>query len=133
MQQTNQLTAAQIRSHFSYDPLQGCLYRRLGQPRYRLHPAGCKRERGYIKISFEDKSYLAHRLIWLWFHGEMTDECIDHINGDTGDNHIWNLRCVSLSSNQHNQHRNRNDRTPNIKGRSKQKLPEQNECATSST
>ena len=105
---TSELTAEQVRSHFDYDPLNGCLYRRLGRPRDRKHPAGCVRAQGYIKISFQNKSYLAHRLIWLWYKGEFESECIDHINGQTSDNRIWNLRCVTLSENQNNQHRNRN-------------------------
>ncbi len=103
---THELTSADVRSHFSYDPLNGLLYRRRGRPRDMIKPAGCKRPYGYIKISFQDKSYLAHRLVWLFFNNDFNDECIDHINQDQGDNHIWNLRCVSLSVNQNNRRPN---------------------------
>ena len=115
----HELTGADVRSHFSYDPLNGCLYRRLGRARDCIKPAGCKRAQGYIKVSFQDKSYLAHRLIWLWFYDTFKDECIDHINQVTSDNHIWNLRCVSLSMNQHNQRPRSNDKLKDIKSCSK--------------
>ena len=107
---THELTSADVRSWFSYDPLNGCLYRRRGRPNDQIKPAGCRRAQGYIKISFHNKSYLAHRLVWLFFNDGFDDECIDHINQDQSDNHIWNLRCVSLSVNQHN-------RRPNVNAR----------------
>ena len=103
------LTPEDLREYFDYNPLTGQLFRRKGRANELHKPAGCVRERGYIKISFKNKSYLAHRLIWLWIHGSFSNECIDHINGDTSDNSINNLRCVSLSANQNNQYRNRDD------------------------
>ena len=106
-----QLTASDVRQLFSYNPINGCLYRKAGRPRDCNKPAGCKRERGYIKISVHNKSYLAHRLIWLWRYGDFEAECIDHINGDTSDNRLHNLRCVTLSENQHNQYKHRNENT----------------------
>ena len=102
------LKAEEIREHYDYDPIHGQLIRRTGKGRV-PGSRGCKRERGYIKISFMNKSYLAHRMIWLWRYGTIDGECIDHINGDTGDNRLHNLRTCTLSDNQHNQHRNRNE------------------------
>jgi len=65
--------------------------------------AGCTRHDGYISIRVDDKQYLAHRLAWLYTHGYLPENDIDHINGNTGDNRISNLREVSHACNMQNQ------------------------------
>ena len=87
--------------NFDYEPLTGLLIRKKGRPND-LGPAGGVVTNGYIKISIGNKKYFAHRLIWLWLHGTIDNECIDHINNDEADNRLINLRCVSLSENQRN-------------------------------
>jgi hypothetical protein len=47
---------------------------------------------GYILISFKNKSYLSHRLAWLYVTGEWPKNQIDHINGIRDDNRFCNLR-----------------------------------------
>ena len=68
--------------------------------------AGCKttyyknKARKLIRI---DGLFLAHRLIYKW-HNNSFDESlqIDHINGDSNDNRIENLRAVSHQENMMN-------------------------------
>ena len=43
--------------------------------------------------------YKAHRLAWLYEHGEWPIGDIDHINHTRGDNMIYNLRTVSRHTN----------------------------------
>ena len=105
---TSELQAEDLWESFDYAPLTGIFYRK-GYREDRNGPAGCVRAQGYLKISFKNKSYLAHRLIWMWLHGTFDNECIDHINGITSDNRMINLRCVSLSDNQNNQSIHRNE------------------------
>lgn len=57
---------------------------------------------GYHEIRLDDRLYKAHRLAWLYVHGTMPCEHIDHINGVRADNRIDNLRPASPSQNQHN-------------------------------
>lgn len=64
--------------------------------------AGFHAHSGYLKIMFLGKKHYAHRLAWLYVHGEWPRNNIDHINGDKTDNRICNLRDVSQSINMQN-------------------------------
>ena len=59
---------------------------------------------GYRAIRIHEKTYLAHRLAWLYVHGHMPKR-IDHINGDRDDNRIENLRIADASQNGANMRR----------------------------
>lgn len=67
--------------------------------------AGCKCKRdGYIKVRFENRLYLAHRIIWEAVVGKIPEGMqIDHINHDRSDNRIENLRVVTHIENGMNQ------------------------------
>jgi hypothetical protein len=64
--------------------------------------AGAKRSDGYISVGFNNKAYLAHRLIWRFVYGEWPEFEIDHINGDKADNRIENLRACTTAENRRN-------------------------------
>lgn len=57
---------------------------------------------GYSVINLRGRRYLAHRLIWLYTHGEFPTTGIDHINHIKTDNRMLNLRAVSHSDNKKN-------------------------------
>lgn len=61
--------------------------------------AGCIDDKGYRTIRLGGKNYKAHRLIWLYHHGEWPKNGIDHIDRDPGNNRIENLRDVSRALN----------------------------------
>ena len=67
--------------------------------------AGTNKE-GYIRTKYDGKQYCTHRLIYTLHYG-IPKYYIDHIDGNTSNNRINNLRDVTLSVNQHNQYRNR--------------------------
>jgi len=52
-----------------------------------------------------------HRIIWAICHKKMPDGCIDHLNGDTLDNRIDNLRDVTISVNRKNSYLNIRNKT----------------------
>lgn len=63
----------------------------------------CVSPNGYLLIRVQGKNYLAHRLAWLFVHGEWPTHHIDHKNRDKLDNRIGNLRECTQGQNQHNQ------------------------------
>ena len=70
---------------------------------------------GYVVIRINGKNYYAHRLAWLYVHGYMPENFIDHIDRDRANNRIKNLREVSASCNTINSKLNSNN-TSGIKG-----------------
>ena len=95
-------TAEQARSRLDYDPATGEFHwsasvRVCGGKR-----AGKTDLRGYRHIKLMGRSYLAHRLAWLYVMGEWPVDQIDHINGDRADNRFCNLRLATHAQNMQN-------------------------------
>jgi hypothetical protein len=61
--------------------------------------AGCiDKNSGYRKISFKNKRYMEHSIIWIYFNGKIPEGyLIDHINCIRSDNNIENLRLANRS------------------------------------
>ena len=69
--------------------------------------AGSRGARRYRNIQLLGKTYLEHRLIWIMHNGDIPDgRQIDHINRNTSDNSISNLRLVDVRGNASNRHNN---------------------------
>jgi hypothetical protein len=64
--------------------------------------AGCPNGRGYLLVRVDGKPYKAHRLVFLYHHGYMPENDVDHIDRDRSNNKIENLREVSRSCNMRN-------------------------------
>ena len=59
----------------------------------------------YVKTLYDAnnrKSYFAHRVIWALHYGKFPNGVIDHIDGDSSNNRLDNLRSVSQSKNNTN-------------------------------
>lgn len=96
---TPKITAQQVRALFHYDPETGRLWKRLEKySKLSDTPHIC----GYTQVYAFGCTYLAHRLIWLWVHGEWPEFDIDHINMVKNDNRLANLRAVNRSVNMQN-------------------------------
>jgi hypothetical protein len=109
------LTADKLRELVDYDPETG-IFRRRTMAGNGTIPAGSvcgclDKSTGYVKIFVAGRSRLAHRIAWLYVHGDWP-YIIDHKNGNPSDNRIANLRNVSFQENVEN----RRLRTPNSSG-----------------
>jgi hypothetical protein len=98
------ITQDYLKQRYEYDPDTGLLTNR-----YTLSPkavkgdiAGCTENNGYRTLRVLGKQYPMHRLIWLYVHGKLPDNTIDHINRIRDDNRLANLRDVNMCVNSHN-------------------------------
>lgn len=62
----------------------------------------CVKSHGYRHGTIHRKTYTAHRIAWVLFYGEWPKLHIDHVDGDTGNNRISNLREATRSQNMRN-------------------------------
>jgi hypothetical protein len=54
---------------------------------------------GYVSIRLDNKTYRGHRLVWLYVYGVMPKNTIDHIDGNTANNKLNNLREATQQQN----------------------------------
>ncbi len=101
----------------SRDELMACFEYRNGNL-YRIKAAGGAKAgdivgwvtycngRPYRKMSFKRRTIYVHHAIFLMAHGYLP-KCIDHINSDSLDNRIENLRAATQSQNMANSRRSK--------------------------
>lgn len=82
-----------------------------GQLLWKVHRGGTARKgtiagaidhEGYRLVSVYNKTYKAHRLIWMYMTGSWPVGVIDHIDHNPDNNKFDNLRDCSHSDNSHN-------------------------------
>ena len=96
------LTTERLREVLSYDPQTG-VFRWNSTGSGRGSVPGCADKDGYWRIGIDYRMHKAHRLAWLYVHGEWPAAEIDHINCNKQDNRIENLRlCVNGIVNKQN-------------------------------
>lgn len=76
---------------------------RIWNIRFAGKPAGAVGVAGYVYISLGKFRYRAHRLAWLYVHGEWPKGEIDHANHDRADNRLANLEAATPTQNRRNQ------------------------------
>jgi len=111
------LTADRLRHVLAYDPETG-LFQWRNPPGRRGKAGdavGCANSAGYLRVMVDKRSYLLHRLAWLFMTGVWPTGNIDHIDGNPLNNRIVNLRECTQSQNAGNSRAQRRN-TSGIKG-----------------
>lgn len=67
--------------------------------------------RMYRRINIDKRPYFAHRLAWLWVHGQWPTAEIDHIDNDGLNNALLNLREATRSENSCNRGVSKNNKS----------------------
>jgi hypothetical protein len=111
----NKLTQKRLKEVLKYYPSLGIFRWRTREGRKKNIIAGYKNSRGYIVIGIDGKTYYAHQLAFLYIHGYLPENGIDHIDGNPSNNKIKNLREVSHQCNMRNTG-NRINNTSGVKG-----------------
>ena len=113
----NDLSCEELKGYLKYDINTG-LFISLVSTQNKIKVgsvAGCHsrvgREKPYVIIGINKKLYFAHRLAWLYVHEEWPEVEIDHIDGDTLNNKLENLRAVDRSGNMRNRRISSNNKS----------------------
>lgn len=129
MGKENKVTHELLLSRFDYDRETGCLIwkeRPLSEfktkaswaswnAKYPGRVAGTETE-GRVEVTLkigegDPVRYKAHRLIWFYVYGDWPEEgkVVDHIDGDSTNNRLENLRVVDHTTNNRNKRLQRNN------------------------
>lgn len=95
-------TAERVRELFNYDPETGLFTRRVASRTAKAgRVEGWIDPQGYSRFYIDRRLYQAHRVAWLYVHGQWPRDQIDHVNRVRDDNRISNLReCVNAENRQ---------------------------------
>ncbi|MGJ4857070.1 HNH endonuclease [Labrys sp. La1] len=88
------LTPDDVRSVLQYDPDTGVFFSLKTKKNI-----GATDGIGYQRFKIGGKLYRLHRLAWVIIYGEWPAGDVDHINGNTFDNRICNLRVATRALN----------------------------------
>ena len=108
------LSALDVRELLLYDEVSGQFTWRhtMGGKARAGTVAGSRDSKGYTQIKVNGRLHLAHRLAWLYVHGEWPKGHLDHIDRNQTNNAIGNLRPCSHAEN----HQNTGVRSDNTSG-----------------
>lgn len=110
------LTIERLKEVLCYNPETGVFTRRKTGRGYKLGPVGWTRpDNGYVEITVDYITYLAHRLAWFYMKGAWPIEEVDHKNRIRNDIRWDNLRAATPIQNRGNLSRP-NHNTSGVKG-----------------
>ena len=95
------LTQEKLHELFSYDRETGDFSWRVRKSRNVKVgvPINSNNGKGYKAVKIDGKTYLVHRLVWMYVYGKFPENDIDHKNRIRSDNRLVNLREASRSDN----------------------------------
>lgn len=105
MKSTTYPSQEQLRSIFDYDPETGLFSWRINTRNGKAKigdRAGFPHCHGYWHLKLNGRTYIAHRLAFVWMTGQLPPEDVDHIDNDKSNNRWANLRAATRSENRAN-------------------------------
>lgn len=101
------ITQTYLHSILNYDPVSGAFTWRVRKAFRTIigAKAGRVTKLGYCVILIDRRNYMAHRLAWLYVHGNWPNQKLDHIDRDKQNNAISNLREATQAQNCYNRKR----------------------------
>lgn len=102
------ITQAEIRELFQYEP-EGRL-RRVKGGRKPYPWRGIGKGARYLATQIAGCTLYLHQAVFLYFNGYIPS-MVDHVDGNTLNNKIENLRCATNGQNQHNSRRKVNNKS----------------------
>ena len=93
---------AELRRKLAYNPDTGVFTWIVSEGAKAGSEAGFVTEHGYVRIRLLGRLHMAHRLAWLYMHGDFPPNQLDHKNRVRNDNRISNLRPATRKQNNEN-------------------------------
>lgn len=103
MESRNDFDISLLTTCLDYNPESGELHWKISTGKSKAGKlAGCHSGR-YLRVSLQGRTYSAHRIAWAIYYKEAPPSVVDHIDGNTLNNAISNLRAGTDCINQQNQ------------------------------
>jgi hypothetical protein len=106
------MTQDELKSILHYDPLTGLFTWLVSNgPRSKngTRAGFYHNQSGYRRIKLNGKEYQEHRLVWLYVHGFMPPDMVDHRDRNRSNNRLDNLRLASRIENSQNVGKSKNN------------------------
>jgi hypothetical protein len=110
------LTQEELREALDYNPLTGLFVWISPRKSIRVGAVAGDFSGRYVRLKFQQKSYPAHCLAWLYMTGRWPKDEIDHIDTNKHNNAWKNLREATRVQNAHNASPMNNKKYSRLKG-----------------